>query len=262
MSHRAGRRKPPREPKEHRVSPRTEKKKKKKTPNLAADDWLFVEGVLASHCAHTIFLWGPPGTGKTFVSCRSGADEREVFVITLTPETPAAELRGFWMPKGDQFVWQDGVFVAAMRKGARVVINEISHASADVLAILHPVLESRETARLTLPNLETVVPAPGFQVVCTDNLPLDQLPEALRDRFKSVMHIDRPHPDALCRLRPDLRAAALRTFDLESDRAVSIRGWLAVQEFEEEFGAEGAFRAVFGRERGDQIFKATLLGTA
>lgn len=226
------------------------------------DDWEFVEEVLASPLAHTIYLSGPPGIGKTYTAYRSGLRGRDVFSISLTPETPAAELRGFWMPKGDRFVWQDGVFIDAMRKGARVVINEIAHASHDVLAILHPVLESRETARLTLPNLETVSPAEGFQVVCTDNLPIEQLPESLRDRFTSVLHVDRPHPDSLAVLSADLREAALRTFDLEAERAVSIRGWLSVQAFEADFGLEKACRAVFGRERGDQIFRATVLGRA
>ncbi len=226
------------------------------------DDWEFVEEVLASPLAHTIYLSGPPGIGKTYTAYRSGLRGRDVFSISLTPETPAAELRGFWMPKGDRFVWQDGVFIDAMRKGARVVINEIAHASHDVLAILHPVLESRETARLTLPNLETVSPAEGFQVVCTDNLPIEQLPESLRDRFTSVLHVDRPHPDSLAALSADLREAALRTFDLEAERAVSIRGWLSVQAFEADFGLEKACRAVFGRERGDQIFRATVLGRA
>lgn len=226
------------------------------------DDWEFVEEVLASPLAHTIYLSGPSGVGKTYTAYRSGLRGRDVFSISLTPETPAAELRGFWMPKGDRFVWQDGVFIDAMRKGARVVINEIAHASHDVLAILHPVLESRETARLTLPNLETVSPAEGFQVVCTDNLPIEQLPESLRDRFTSVLHVDRPHPDSLAALSADLREAALRTFDLEAERAVSIRGWLSVQAFEADFGLEKACRAVFGRERGDQIFRATVLGRA
>ena len=41
---------------------------------------------------------------------------------------------------------------------------------------------------------------------------------------------------------------------------MSVRGWLAVQEFEKEFGREQACRAVFGRERGEQIFQAILLG--
>lgn len=230
--------------------------------DASAQDWAFVEAVLASLHALTIYLWGPPGVGKTFCAYRSGLRDREVFSISLTPETPAAELRGFWIPKGQEFAWQDGVFIDAMRKGARIVINEISHASHDVLAMLHPVLESRETAQLTLPSGETVSPAEGFQVICTDNLPIEQLPEALRDRFKSVLHVDHPHPEALARLPEDLREAALRTFDLESERAVSIRGWLAVHELEEEFGREKALYAVFGRERGEQIFRASVLGGA
>ncbi len=239
------------------------KKRDKPAPKTSiAADWAFVEELLASPLAHTLYLSGPPGIGKTYTAYHFGLNGREVFSISLTPETPAAELRGFWMPKGDQFVWQDGVFIAAMRKGARVVINEIGHASHDVLAILHPVLESRKTARLTLPNLETVSPADGFQVVCTDNLPIDQLPEALRDRFNCAVHIDQPHPDSLAALSENLREAALRTFALESERAVSIRGWLSVQAFEAEFGLQKACRAVFGRERGEQIFRATVLSRA
>ena len=102
---------------------------------VPADDWEFVERVMRSRRTRTVYLWGPPGTGKTYTSMRYGVEDQEVFVVTLTPETPAAELRGFWMPKGNEFVWQDGIFVEAMRKGARVVINEVSHASSDVLAI-------------------------------------------------------------------------------------------------------------------------------
>jgi len=239
---------------------KSEDKKRKSDP--PADDWRFVEQVLDSPSAHTLYLWGPPGTGKTYVACRAGKRDRDLYVITLTPETPAAELRGFWIPQGNEFIWQDGVFIAAMRMGARVVINEIGHASHDVLAILHPVLESRKTAQLTLPNLETVTPADGFQVVCTDNLPIEQLPEALRDRFNCSLHVNRPHPDSLAALSENLRDAALRTFDLESERAVSIRGWLSVQAFEAEFGLQKACRAVFGLERGDQIFRATVLSRA
>ena len=236
--------------------------KKSDKEEVPTDDWNFVERVLGSRHAHTVYLWGPPSVGKTFTSVRSGLGDRDVFVCTLTPETPAAELRGFFVPKGNEFVWQDGLFVEAMRRGARVVINEIAYASSDVLAILHPVLESRQTAQLTLPNLETVYPAEGFQVICTDNLPINQLPHALQDRFKSVLHVTEPHPDALALLPEDLREAALRTFDLEADRAVSLRGWIAVHEFEADFDREFALRAVFGRERGDQLFRATVLGGA
>lgn len=239
--------------------PDTKDDKAEKQP---AADWPFVEAVLASPHARTSYLYGPPGVGKTWVAMHSGLNGRDMYAVTLTPETPSSELRGSWMPQGDGFVWQDGLFVRAMKTGARIVINEVAYASSDVLAILHPVLESKETAQLTLPNLETVVPAEGFQVVCTDNCPVDQLPEALQDRFRAVLRVDRPHPDALARLQPDLREAALRTFDLEPDRAISVRGWLAVQDFESELGRERACWAVFGRERGDQIHKALQLGAS
>lgn len=236
--------------------------KKKRAKEPVGADPAFVEAVLASDAARVTFLWGPPGTGKTYAAMHAGLRGREVVSITLTPDTGASEMRGFWVPKGNEFVWQDGPFVYAMRQGARIVINEISHASHDVLAILYPVLESRKTASLTLPNLETVTPAEGFQVVTTDNAPIDQLPDALQDRFNAIMHIARPHPDALAQLPEDLRAAALRTFDLESERAVSVRGWLTVHAMEAELGREQAIHAVFGRERGEQISSALTLGAA
>ena len=243
--------------------PRKKREKQQKL-DLSPDNtpWPLVGSVLASAFARTVFLWGPPGVGKSFVATREGLAGRVVAALTLTPETPAAELRGGWMPKGSGFEWRDGPVVTVMRRGGRVVLNEVSYASSDVLAFLHPVLESPETARLTLPSGETIEPAPGFQVVATDNCPADQLPEALRDRFRSVLRVDAPHPDALARLRPDLREAALCTYDLEPERAISIRGWLALQDFEAELGREKACLAVFGRERGEQVYKALRLAAA
>ncbi len=243
--------------------PRKKREKQQRLDRSTEESlWPLVGRVLASEAARTVYLWGPPGVGKSFVATREGVAHRPVFALTTTPETPAAELRGGWMPKGSGFEWRDGPIVTAMRRGGRLVLNEVSYASSDLLAFFHPVLESPETARLTLPSGETIEPAPGFQVVATDNCPVEQLPEALRDRFRSVLRVDAPHPDALARLRPDLREAALRTFDLEPERAISIRGWLALQDFEEELGREEACRAVFGRERGEQVFEALQLAAA
>lgn len=222
-------------------------------------DWDFIEKVLSDPGSRVIFLGGQPGTGKTYTAMRVGLGTRDVYSITLTPETPAAELRGFWMPHGQEFVWQDGVFVKAMRDGARIVINEISHASNDVLCILHPVLESQETAALTLPSTETVVPSPGFQVICTDNETIDELPEALSDRFDAQLWVESPHPKAILRLAAKFRAAAERSFGLDEGRRVSIRGWLQVQKYESSLGMEDAFRAVFGADRGHHLYTATML---
>jgi MoxR-like ATPase len=224
-------------------------------------DWKFIERILGDAHSRVIFLSGKPGTGKTFTAMRSGLGDRNVYSVTLTPETPGAELRGFWMPKGMEFVWQDGVFVKAMREGARVVINEIAHASHDVLALLYPVLESRETAALTLPSTETIVPAPGFQVICTDNVSIEYLPDALRDRFDCVLEINDIHPNAIARLDEKFRKPCLRAADLEGSRRVSIRGWNKVQEFEQSMGLEDAFSAVFGTDQGHHLYTATMLAT-
>lgn len=219
-------------------------------------DWHFIERVLSSKECDTALLWGPPGTGKTYTGCRVGLGNRECFNVTLTPETPAAEFRGFWMPQGQEFAWMDGVFVKAMREGARLVINEISHASHDVLAILFPVLESKETAALTLPTSETVRPADGFQVIVTDNSPPEQLPEAIRGRFKATMHVTEAHPEAFDRLEPHYREAARRTAGMSDGRGASIREWLAVQSFERSLGMDDAFAAVFGEEKGRHLKSA------
>jgi len=234
-------------------------KKKDRTSVESVVDWEFAERLLASEKLRVIFIYGPPGIGKTFTSYTKGRIQQGVYAITLTEETPAAELRGFWAPKGDQLEWRDGPFTEAMRRGARLVINEISHASPDVIALLYPVLESERTARLTLPTGETVVPAPGFNVVLTDNAPPDQLPWALRDRFDAILPIAQPHPDALAELSPPIREAALHTFDLEPDRAISVRSWLRIDELQHEFGLEDACKVVFGPDRGAHVSDAISL---
>src|SRR5262249_34396558 len=69
----------------------------------------------------TLYLFGPPGCGKTFAAYHFGRPRGDVYAITLTPETAAAELRGCWIPHGNEFVWHDGPFTAALREGARLV---------------------------------------------------------------------------------------------------------------------------------------------
>jgi MoxR-like ATPase len=222
-------------------------------------DWQVVEQVLASRALDRIYLWGPPGIGKTWCAYHEGRLEHGLAAITCTPETPASELRGHYLPKGGAFEWHDGPVVRAMRAGARLVVNEIVHASDDVLAFLHPVLEFPETARVTLPNNETLAPAPGFHVVATANCPPEDLPPALRDRFDAVLHVVEPHPEALEKLSPPLREVARRGFALDDARRTSLRGWLTLDRLRHELGLERACAVVFGVERGAQLYDALVL---
>jgi midasin (ATPase involved in ribosome maturation) len=231
---------------------------KKPTPST---DWGFNERVLRSPNVRTIYLWGPPGFGKTYAAYEIGL-RGPLYALSLTEDTPAAELRGHYLPVGQGMEWRDGPAVLAMRAGGRLVINELTHGSPDCLSFLHPVLENPDTALLTLPTGESVRPASGFQLIVTDNLPPEELPLALRDRFDCVLEAREPHPAALAKLHPRLIGLAVRSFNLEPERRVSLRGWLSVQRLFDEFGDLGALKAVFGPARGAQIYDAMLLGEA
>lgn len=223
------------------------------------NDWALAEALLADPLVRTMFFGGPPGIGKTYSAYTCGRIEAGVFPVTLTPETPASELMGHFFPAGSELRWRDGPFALALRAGGRLVINEISHASSDVLAILYPVLESAETAQLMLPTGEILRPATGFHAVLTDNEPPEGLPLALQDRFDCQVRITAPHPAALARVRPELRDAAVRTMLLDDERRVTMRQWQNISRFTGHMGLRGACRAVLGSARGDQIVDALAL---
>jgi len=221
-------------------------------------DWELVEKALACHSIHTMYLWGPPGSGKTYAAYHYGRVAAGFYAITLTDETSAVTLKGHYLMKAGDGVWHDGPFTRAMREGKRLVINEISNASADVLALLFPVLEADETARLTLENGETIIPAKGFHVIATDNRSPENLPEALQDRFKCYIEVRETHPAALARLSPGLRKIAEQMIG-DPDRRISARGWLALEDLIPEFGMSDACKMVFGEERGVMLHESLKL---
>ena len=229
---------------------------------IAREEWELVRLVLECMWVRTVFIYGPPGTGETFAGLHIGRVDMGVYCVTLTVETSAAELRGHFIFKGGDAVWHDGPFVRAMREGKRLVVNELTNASADVLAILFPVLESPETAELTLPSGETVRPAPGFHVVATDNHAPDRLPEALRDRFVAFLRVTQPHPDALAGLDDDLRELAEAAEDIVDDRYMSARVWKNIQLLARLFGLEKACLLTLGPDRGRMAFDAIQLALA
>jgi len=228
-------------------------------PAAPGTNWRLVDWLLASPNVRTLYLYGPPGIGKTHAALHTGRVERGFFVLTMTEDIPSAELRGHYLPVEDRMAWTDGPCTSAMRRGARLVINEITHAPPEVMSFLHPILESVETARLTLPTNETVQPAGGFHVVVTDNAPPSELPPALRDRFDCVVEVREPHPDALARLDEPFRSAAQRAFALEDERRISLRSWFSVQRFAPELGLADSCLAVFGQERGAQVHDGLVL---
>lgn len=214
--------------------------------------WDLIASVLPySRCT---LIYGPPGTGKTFAASTVALDDRPLYSVTMTPDTPAAELRGHYVPQGNQFVWQDGPALKAWRFGGRLVINEIDHAGGDTLSFLLACLDSERTAGLTLPTGENVRPHPRFQCVATMNGKPEDLPLALCDRFPVAIEIVDPHPEGVQALPPDLQAAANGTCGLaDASRRITLRAWTCFASLRDRIGPERAADAVFGRRAKDVL---------
>lgn len=232
--------------------------------------WSEVEKVIASGAAPRVLLFGPPGTGKSYVGStltppHKGEKEKSVFTVTVTPEMSASEIRGHFVPKGGNFQWIDGPGVAAWREGTRLVLNEIDQASSDVMTMLHVILDDPDFARLTLPNetLEEVRPQTGFTVVATTNAenPATVLPEALFDRFPVQIRVKDVNPKALAALPKDLRAAAKElAAHADPTRRIGLRAWQAFAQLREAVGEELAAKAVFKTKAMDVLNGLKLAG--
>lgn len=205
-----------------------------------------------------VLLYGPPGTGKTYAATTYNLNKQSVDATTLTEDSSAAELRGFYLPSKEEFKWQYGTGINAWLKGGRLVVNEIDHAGGDVSTFLHALLDDPDYAFITLPNeeAEVVKPADGFNVVATMNGTPDMLNPALADRFPVKININTVHPKALEVLSEDLRKLAGELAVATDERRTSIRSWIEFDKLRKKYTSEVAAHAVFGKNRGQDLLIA------
>ena len=230
------------------------------------DCWKLVASAIGQ--ADRVLLYGPPGTGKTFVAATNKVGynmegEPNVYQITMTEDTASANLEGFYKPNSSGgFEWHDGIAIQAWRKGARLVVNEIDHASPDAMTFLHAILDDKQIAQLTLnnDNKETVKPKAGFTVIATTNSDPDSLPMALKDRFPVKILVDKIHPAAL-QVFPKSWHKVIEDTSLTEDIDIrlSIRSWKEFFDLiQNGVDKETAAYLVFGN-RGEELLDAVML---
>ncbi len=212
-----------------------------------------------------ILQYGPPGTGKSYVAIHEphSGGAGGIHNVTLTDEMPSAELRGHYVPKGGEFVWQDGPALKAWRNGDRLVVNEIDKASGDTLSFFLSLLDDGPSAMMTLPTGETVYPHKDFQCIGTMNgVPAD-LPPALQDRFPVTIEVTDPNPNAIAALPEDLRNAAQGSC-VNPDPAlrISLRSWFAYGALRSRIGHTHAAEACFGVRAKDVLASLTIAAAA
>lgn len=105
-------------------------------------------GIALSQLARgeNVFLWGPPGTGKTAWAMQAAASLGRPFaLISCDDQTDAPTLLGMTVPSQDGGTqWQDGALTKAIQTpGAVICIDEPSIARAGALMVLQNVLAYR-----------------------------------------------------------------------------------------------------------------------
>jgi len=218
--------------------------------------WQIAEKVIGN--SDRVLLYGVPGTGKSYqATLHNLAEKQKAVTTTLTEDGSAMELRGHFIPNDNgSMTWMHGTAIHSWITGARLVLNEIDHASGDVLTFLHTILDDKKFASITLPNAkqEVVKPAKDFTVVATMNGTPDALPLALRDRFPVKIHIDRIHPSALKKLPKKYREACdTLSVITDDERRTSVRSWYEFAKLSkvENFTEQDAAQAVFGVRAND-----------
>lgn len=230
------------------------KKKRVETVAGLPNCWDLVPQVVGR--SQRVLLWGVSGTGKSWAARRTNLERKaQVYSVSLTDDTPAAELRGHYGLKDGSYEWFDGPCVSAWRSGGRLVLNELEKASSDSMTFLLGMLDDIEIAQQTLPTGEMIRPAAGYHVVATMNGHPDRdLDPALRDRFPVCIHIDRVAPEALAALPKDLRNIAANSGVVaDVKRRLSVRGWNEFASLRKQIGDHAAAVCVFGEKAGEVL---------
>ena len=158
--------------------------------------------VIDSNMFYPVFITGQSGNGKTAMVEQICAElKREMYRVNFTPLTDESDLLGDKTLVDGNVIFEEGVVITAMKRGALLLLDEIDYATAQGFTVLQSVLEGKPF--LNKKTGEMVHPVPGFNVVATANtkgkgsddgrfVGTQFLNEAFLERFSITMEQEYP----------------------------------------------------------------------
>lgn len=158
--------------------------------------------VVESNMFYPVFITGQSGNGKTAMVEQICAElKREMYRVNFTPLTDESDLLGDKTLVNGNVVFEEGVVITAMKRGAILLLDEIDYATAQGFTVLQSVLEGKPF--LNKKTGEVVTPVPGFNVIATANtkgkgsddgrfVGTQFLNEAFLERFSITMEQEYP----------------------------------------------------------------------
>lgn len=164
----------------------------------------YLEKIIANNVFLPVYIYGDTGIAKSMSVVQACAkSNRELFRINVNINTDEEDFIGGFRLENGRTVWQDGPLVAAMKRGAILLVDEISALNPANAFALFSVLEGNEL--YIKKTNERVTPAQGFNVIVTDNtrgkgsmtgrfVGTNVQNDALLDRFVVTLEYTYPTP--------------------------------------------------------------------
>jgi len=163
-----------------------------------------VEKIIKSGMFYPVYVTGLSGNGKTFsVEQACAKTRREVIRVNFTLETDEDDLIGGFRLVNGETKFFKGPVIAAMEKGAVLLLDEIDLANPAKIMCLQSILEGK--GYFIKKTGEFIKPADGFTVVATGNtkgkgsedgrfIGTNVMNEAFLERFPITCEQDYPTP--------------------------------------------------------------------
>lgn len=127
-----------------------------------------IKQIIMSKKFFPIFITGESGFGKTDMIAQICAQlKRELFRVNFTTKTDEFDLIGEQGLVNGETIYQEGMVISAMKRGAVLLLDEVDYASPEGFTALQSILEGKPY--LIKRTGELVVPAEGFTVIATAN---------------------------------------------------------------------------------------------